>query len=120
MFTRLWVDTLKNLVGVVESSAAGYLARRRRRLRLNGKGNVFWLGHTPSLFVDAGFADLRSGVDNARWRRLTEFWATSHVFTHNDGLVDARYPDEGPDQHHPHRSTPHLLRAGVPAGLAGH
>ncbi|WP_327010636.1 hypothetical protein OHA72_27210 [Dactylosporangium sp. NBC_01737] len=94
VFTRIWVDTLENLVGVVESlgSAVFRGAVADAGVRLNGKGNVFQrLDHTAQLFVDAGFADLRSVVDNARWRRLIKFWAARHVFTHNDGLVDARY-----------------------------
>jgi hypothetical protein len=30
-------------------------------------------------------------LDADRWQRLIEFWAMRHVFTHNDGLVDARF-----------------------------
>lgn len=94
VFTRLWVDTLENLVGVVETLASATFreAVSDAEQRLNGKGNIFQrLDHTADLFVDAGYPDLRSMVDADRWQRLVEFWATRHVFTHNDGLVDAKF-----------------------------
>jgi hypothetical protein len=94
VFTRLWVDTLENLVGVVEAlgSAVFRDAVPDADQRLNGKGNIFQrLDHAAVLFVDAGYSDLRAVVDAARWQRLIEFWATRHVFTHNDGLVDAKF-----------------------------
>lgn len=94
VFTRLWVDTLENLVGIVEALASAVFrdAVADAEQRLNGKGNIFQrLDHTAALFVDAGYRDVRTVVDPDRWQRLIEFWATRHVFTHNDGLVDARY-----------------------------
>lgn len=94
VFTRLWVDTLENLVGVVEALGSGVFrdAVGDSEQRLRGKGNVFQrLDDTAALFVDAGYPDLRAVVDPARWQRLLEFWATRHVFTHNDGLVDAKF-----------------------------
>ncbi|MEU5529352.1 hypothetical protein ABZ744_20685 [Micromonospora chersina] len=94
VFTRLWVDTLENLVGIVEAVASAVFrdAVADAEQRLNGKGNIFQrLDHTAALFVDAGYRDVRTLVDPDRWLRLIEFWATRHVFTHNDGLVDARY-----------------------------
>ncbi|GLI00955.1 hypothetical protein [Phytohabitans aurantiacus] len=99
VFTRLWVDTLENLVGVVEAlgSAVFRDAVVDADQRLNGKGNVFQrLDPTAALFVDAGYPDLRTVVDPARWQRLIEFWATRHLFTHNDGLVDAKYLSKVP------------------------
>lgn len=94
VFTRLWIDTLKNLVGVVEAlgSAVFRAAVADAEQRLNGKGNIFQrLDHTADLFVAAGYPDLRAALDAERWQRLIEFWAMRHVFTHNDGLVDARF-----------------------------
>ena len=59
---------------------------------LQGKGNVFQrLDDTADLFVAAGFRDLRTDVAAAAWQRLGELWAARHVFTHNDGIVDAKY-----------------------------
>ncbi len=94
VFTRLWVDTLKNLVGVVEAlgSAVFSDAVSDAQQRLNGKGNIFQrLDDTADLFVAAGYSDLRVVLDADLWQRLIEFWAMRHVFTHNDGLVDAKF-----------------------------
>lgn len=94
VFTRLRIDTLKNLVGVVEAlgSAVFRAAVADAEQRLNGKGNIFQrLDHTADLFVAARYPDLRAVLDADRWQRLNEFWAMRHVFTHNDGLVDARF-----------------------------
>ncbi|GIJ12189.1 hypothetical protein ACFFMR_32765 [Micromonospora andamanensis] len=94
VFTRLWVDTLKNLVGIVEAlgSAVFRDAVVDAQQRLNGKGNVFQrLADTADLFVAAGYPDLRTVLEPDRWERLIEFWAMRHVFTHNDGLVDAKF-----------------------------
>jgi hypothetical protein len=93
-FTRLWVDTLENLVGVVEAFGAAVFrdAVADADQRLRGKGNIFQrLDDTADLFIDAGYPDLRTVIDADRWQRLIEFWATRHVFTHNDGLVDAKF-----------------------------
>lgn len=94
VFTRLWVDTLENLVGVVEvlGSAVFRGAVADAEQRLNGKANIFQrLADTADLFVTAGYPDLRAVIDADRWQRLIEFWAMRHVFMHNDGLVDARF-----------------------------
>ncbi|MGI5506441.1 hypothetical protein [Lentzea sp. CA-135723] len=94
VFTRIWVDTLENLVGIVETLAGAVFraAVADAPARLNGKGNIFQrLDDTADLFVAAGYADLRTVLDAPTWQRLTESWAARHVFTHNDGVVDARY-----------------------------
>ncbi|MEH0441562.1 hypothetical protein QBA74_39815 [Streptomyces scabiei] len=94
VFTRNWVDTIENMVGAVESlaSATFRAAVPNAEDHLKGKGNVFQrLDDTADLFVAAGHADIRTAVGPATWQRLTETWATRHVFTHNDGVVDARY-----------------------------
>lgn len=85
---------MENLVGIVETLASAVFrdAVADAEQRLNGKGNIFQrLDHTATLFVDAGYPDLRTVIEAARWQRLLEFWATRHVFTHNDGLVDAKF-----------------------------
>ncbi|NGY61292.1 hypothetical protein G7043_20410 [Lentzea sp. NEAU-D13] len=94
VFTRIWVDTLENLVGIVETLASAVFraAVVDAATRLNGKGNIFQrLDDTADLFVAAGHADLRAVLDTSTWRRLGESWAARHVFTHNDGVIDARY-----------------------------
>lgn len=94
VFTRIWVDTLKSLVGVVESlaSATFQSAVADAAQRVHGKGNVF---QRPDDFADqfatAGYQDLRAAVGSATWQRIRQVWATRHVFTHNDGFVDERY-----------------------------
>ncbi|GGM23592.1 hypothetical protein GCM10007977_025970 [Dactylosporangium sucinum] len=92
--TRLWVDTIENLVGVVETLAKTtfFALVTDAAQRVQGKGNVFQrLDDTATLFVDAGHPDLRDTVGVAVWQRLQQVWAARHVFTHNDGVVDARY-----------------------------
>ncbi|WP_405144344.1 hypothetical protein OG589_41575 [Sphaerisporangium sp. NBC_01403] len=99
VFTRLWVDTLENLVGLVEALAgATYRAAvPNAEQNLRGKGNIFQrLDDTAALFADAGYRDLRTSVAPAVWQRLIEVWTARHLFTHNDGIVDQRYLDKNP------------------------
>lgn len=94
VFTRNWVDTMENVVGVVEALASSRFrtAVPNAEDLLRGKGNIFQrLDDTADLFMAAGYADLRLSVGAATWHRLTETWATRHLFTHNDGVVDAKY-----------------------------
>ncbi|WP_213013440.1 hypothetical protein [Paractinoplanes toevensis] len=92
------MDTLENLVGVVEALGSGVFrgAVTDAEQRLRGKGNIFQLNDTADLFVAAGYTDLRTVIDGQRWQRLIEFWATRHVFTHNDGLVDDKFLNKVP------------------------
>jgi hypothetical protein len=94
VFTRIRVDTLENLVGVVETLASAVFrdAVPNAAEKVEGKGNIFQrLDHTADLFAAAGYADLRAVLDPHTWQRLQQVWATRHLFTHNDGLVDAKY-----------------------------
>jgi len=94
VFTRQWADTLENLVGLVEAlgSAVFRGAVPNADQQLKGKGNIFQrLDYTAELFTDAGYPDIRTVIEPARWQRLTEFWAIRHTYTHNDGQVDAKY-----------------------------
>lgn len=94
VFTRIWVDTLENLVGVVETlaSAEFHAAVVDGAARVKGKGNVFQrLDDTADLFAAAGRQDVRTVLDAPTWQRLREVWAARHLFTHNDGLIDAKY-----------------------------
>ncbi|MFG2782889.1 hypothetical protein ACGFY7_34275 [Streptomyces prunicolor] len=94
VFTRNWVDTLENVVGVVEALASSLFrsAVPNADSLLNGKGAIFQrLDPMAELIVDAGFSDLRTTLGPPTWQRLLETWAARHVFTHNDGIVDAKY-----------------------------
>lgn len=94
VFTRIWVDTLENLVGLVETlaSAVFHAATTDAAQRVKGKGNIFQrLDDTADLYVAAGYPDLRTVLGSVTWQRLLEVWATRHLFTHNDGVVDDKY-----------------------------
>jgi len=94
VFTRIYVDTLENLVGVVETLAKAVFnaALPDAALKIKGKGNAFQrLNDTADLFTAAGYSDLRTMLDASTWQRLKEVWATRHLFTHNDGVVDDKY-----------------------------
>lgn len=94
VFTRSWVDTIENVVGIVEALASAVLeaAVTDAADRLRGKGNVFQrLDDTADLFVVAGYGDLREILGPETWQRLIETWAARHVFTHNDGIIDEKY-----------------------------
>ena len=94
VFTRIWVDTLENLVGVVEAlaSAMFHAAVPDSAQRVKGRGNIFQrLDDTADLFASAGCTDLRTMLDLGAWQRLQQVWAIRHVFTHNDGVVDDKY-----------------------------
>lgn len=94
VFTRQWVDTLENLVGVVETLAKAHFtaAVPDAADRLKGKGLVFQrLNAAAELFVEAGYDDLRNTVEAQTWLRLLQVWATRHLFTHNDGVIDGKY-----------------------------
>ncbi|RZU14409.1 hypothetical protein [Streptomyces sp. BK239] len=94
VFTRNWVDTVENVVGVVEALASSLFraAVPNADSLLNGKGAIFQrLDHMAELIVAAGFPDLRTTLGSQTWQRLLETWAARHVFTHNDGIVDEKY-----------------------------
>ncbi|WP_435271884.1 hypothetical protein [Streptomyces parvulus] len=94
VFTRNWVDTVENVVGVVEALASSLFraAVPNAASLLNGKGAIFQrLDHMADLIVTAGFLDLRTALGSQTWQRLLETWAARHVFTHNDGIVDEKY-----------------------------
>ncbi|WP_329555175.1 hypothetical protein [Streptomyces sp. NBC_00696] len=94
VFTRSWVDTIENVVGVVEALASALFEASVTDAadRLRGKGNVFQrLADMADLFVAAGYDDIRRILGPETWQRLIETWAARHVFTHNDGIVDEKY-----------------------------
>jgi hypothetical protein len=92
--TRSLVDTIKNLATIVEVLAGAVFRATvvNAATTLQGKGNIFQrLDDTADLFANAGYPDLRVVVGDATWQRLQEIWAARHVFTHTDGVIDARY-----------------------------
>jgi hypothetical protein len=92
--TRIWVDTLENLVGAVGTLAGAvfHAAVPNADQILNGKGAIFQrLERTADLFAANGYPDLRQRLNPATWQRLLQTWATRHAFTHRDGVVDAKY-----------------------------
>ncbi|OSP26840.1 hypothetical protein B7767_41605 [Streptomyces sp. 13-12-16] len=83
VFTRNWVDTVENVVGVVEALASSLFraAVPNAASLLNGKGAIFQcLDHMADLIVTAGFLDLRTALGPQTWQRLLETWAARHVF----------------------------------------
>ncbi|MEV4452465.1 hypothetical protein [Streptomyces mirabilis] len=94
VFTRNWVDTVENVVGVVEALGSSLFRAvvPNADSLLNGKGAIFQrLDPMADLIVDAGLSDLRTTLGPRTWQRLLETWAARHVFTHNDGIVDEKY-----------------------------
>lgn len=90
---RIYVDTIENLVGTVETLASPTFAMARADAEAlkSGRGNVFQrLEDTADLFGAYCNTDLRAKL-GSDWWELRVIWATRHAFTHNDGIVDARY-----------------------------
>ena len=90
---RACADTIKNLVGIVETLAEAVFRSRVGAADkvLRGMGNVFQrLDDSAELFNDHGLADLWGRLPK-HWPDLQSTWATRHVLTHNDGIVDERY-----------------------------
>lgn len=93
VFDRTYVDTIENVVGVVESMAEQVFrgAVPSADVVLKGKGRVFQrLDDLADLFVAELGTDIRASLDGT-WHELTDTWAARHVFTHSDGIVDAKY-----------------------------
>jgi hypothetical protein len=90
---RQYVDTIENVVGVVEWLAREvFLERVGNAAELTkGKGNVFQrLDDFAALFRAHLSKDLPGNM-GSRWAELQWAWAGRHVYVHNDGVVDDRY-----------------------------
>lgn len=90
---RTYVDTIENVVGIVEAMAKrvflDYVAGAEQILR--GRGQVFQrLNDLADLFSHHVGVDVRGSLGSA-WTELQESWAARHVFTHCDGIVDSKY-----------------------------
>lgn len=95
---RTYVDTIENLVGVVEALAERVFrsAVPSADTKLKGKGKAFQrLGDLTDLFAQHLAVDVRATV-GSDWHALIQTWAARHVFTHCDGVVDAKYLDAVP------------------------
>jgi hypothetical protein len=90
---RQYVDTIENVVGVVESLAREVFVERVPNAAelTKGKGNVFQrLDDFADLFSAHLSKDLPGNL-GSRWAELQRAWAGRHVYVHNDGVVDDRY-----------------------------
>jgi hypothetical protein len=90
---RQYVDTIENLVGVVECLASATFSERvpGTAALLRGRGNVFQrLDDLAGLFAVHTSSDLRTAL-GPRWQELKRAWAGRHLYAHNDGIVDERY-----------------------------
>lgn len=90
---RTYVDTIENVVGIVESIAERIFRAGvpDAEAALKGKGKVFQrLDDFADLFQAKLAIDLRSEL-SSDWPELLEAWAARHVFTHCDGIIDAKY-----------------------------
>jgi hypothetical protein len=94
VFDRIYVDTIENLVSIVESLASSTFNARVSGAQavLKNKGKVFQrLEDMAELFQAHVGSDLRGTVGPPLWSLLESTWAARHVFTHQDGIVDDRY-----------------------------
>lgn len=90
---RTYVDTIENVVGLVEVMAERVFRSRlpEAEAYLKGKGKIFQrLDDLADLFRATLTIDLRSEL-GSDWPELLEAWGARHVFTHCDGIVDAKY-----------------------------
>ena len=95
---RTYVDTIENIVGIVEAMADRVFraAVPQAEIVLKGKGKIFQrLDDLADLFQNEMAIDLRATL-GAAWTDLIEAWAARHVFTHCDGIVDAKYRNAVP------------------------
>lgn len=90
---RTYVDTIENIVGIVEAMAERVFRTGVQEVEvdLKGKGKIF---QRPDDFADLYRArlaiDLRSEL-GSDWPELLRAWAARHVFTHCDGIIDTKY-----------------------------
>ncbi|MDE0601382.1 MAG: hypothetical protein OXI56_06255 [bacterium] len=90
---RTCVDTIENAVGIVENLARRTFGERVPGAEdiLKGRGQVFQrLDDLADLFLTHLGIDVRERI-GPTWTELQESWATRHVFTHCDGIVDSKY-----------------------------
>ena len=92
---RTYVDTVKNIVSIVEAHAERTFndSSNHPEAAVGGKGNIFQrLEDLADLFEAELSIDLRDAM-GPNWYELKKAWAARHVFTHGDGIVDQKYID---------------------------
>jgi ribosomal protein S27AE len=97
---RINVDTIENLVSIVETLAHATFRAQvpDSDTVLKVKGKIFQrLADTAGEFKTRLGIDLRSSVGDSTWNVLEAAWAARHVFTHRDGIVDERYIAQVPN-----------------------
>lgn len=93
VFDRLYAGTLGSVVGIVESLAGSAFRSRVTDADaiLKRKGNVFQrLNDLADLYCAHLGIDLPS-TPGVEWDSLIRLWATRHIYTHHDGIVDERF-----------------------------
>ncbi len=93
VFERIYIDTLKNIVTIVESLSNRIFYDRvpGAGAILKGRGNAFQrLDDLARLFEQHLSIDVHAHPE-IDWSSLKITWAARHVYTHNDGVVDDRY-----------------------------
>ncbi len=96
---RTFVDAIENAVGIVETLTERVFIDHVEEAEqiLRGRGQVFQrLDGLADLFGTHLGIDLPSSLGLA-WPALQRAWAARHVFTHCDGIVDAKYLAAVPD-----------------------
>lgn len=89
---RTFVDTVKNIVSIVETLAERVFrnAAENPEASLRGKGKVFQrLDDFADLYMSELGVDIREPL-GPTWDRLLVTWAARHVYTHNDGIIDEK------------------------------
>lgn len=116
-----YVDTIENLVGIVETYAKRIFHERvdGAEQLVKGKSNVFQRLHDlADMFATHVGIDPRGRL-GAHWAELEASWAARHVFTHGDGIVDTKYlaavPDSQLRQGQRLRVTEELARSTISA-----
>ncbi len=90
---RTYADTVENVVGTVETLAERTFERLVPNVDdiIRGRGKIFQrLNDFADLYRDHAGVDLRAELADA-WPDLEAAWAARHLFTHSDGVVDAKY-----------------------------
>lgn len=94
VFDRIYADTVKNLVGVVETLAGDTFRAAVPNAAdvTKGRGNIFQrLDGIDDLYMTHLGRPVRSSLPATTDAALVGVWAARHVFVHRDGIVDDRY-----------------------------
>jgi hypothetical protein len=95
---RTYADTIENVVGTVETLAEKTFHELvpNADALLRGRGKIFQRPNDfADLYRDHLQRDIRLDLADS-WADLEAVWATRHIFTHNDGIVDHKYLASAP------------------------